>query len=58
MVVSDKTIAAMGIEEPATTWNSRRHTGGEAATVVRLSPPKTSMSKNQRINALPMSNIT
>ena len=37
--VSGMNMAAKGMEDPATMWNSRRQTGGEAPGVTLLSPP-------------------
>ena len=39
MAVSEMKMAAKGMEDPATTWNSLRQMGGEATGVTLLSPP-------------------
>ena len=51
MAVSDTKMPANGIDDPAIMWNSLRQTGGGALFVPLLSPPKTSISVNRRIDA-------
>ncbi len=59
MGVSDTHIAASGIEDPATMWNNLRQMGGAGAPCTTLlSPPKTSMSRYQRMGRIDQSSIT